>query len=197
MAEKTILGRIIQKHDIEANWNLATGFIPKQGEIIVYDIDENYTYERFKIGDGVTNVNDLPFASATPDWSVNDPNAAGYIENRTHWIGTAEAPLTFDEDITGREVIEVDAGEYFVKMSDVTKTAEELIGSTLIIKQSPEDFNDYSGPILELVIDETNIYKDYESDIGSIISVVIVYDSGKESAYLFLVQGDISETVLP
>ena len=79
MAEKTILGRIIQKHDIEANWNLATDFIPKQGEIIVYDIDENYTYERFKIGDGVTNVNDLPFASATPDWSVNDPNAAGYI----------------------------------------------------------------------------------------------------------------------
>lgn len=75
MAEKTILGRIIQKHDIEADWNLATDFIPKQGEIIVYDIDENYTYERFKIGDGVTNVNDLPFASAKTQiitWEADD-----------------------------------------------------------------------------------------------------------------------------
>jgi hypothetical protein len=27
----------------------------------VYDIDENHTHERFKIGDGKTNVNELPF----------------------------------------------------------------------------------------------------------------------------------------
>jgi hypothetical protein len=31
--------------------------------LIVYDIDENYNYERFKIGDGSSNVNDLPFIS--------------------------------------------------------------------------------------------------------------------------------------
>ena len=30
--------------------------------MIVYDIDTNYNYERFKIGDGQTNVVDLPFA---------------------------------------------------------------------------------------------------------------------------------------
>ena len=61
MAEKNFNSRIIHKHDIEANWIKATNFIPKQGEIIVYDIDEKYTYERFKIGDGATNVNSLPF----------------------------------------------------------------------------------------------------------------------------------------
>ena len=66
MAEKTLKTRIIHKHEPEANWKLlATGFTPKKGEIIVYDIDENYNYERFKIGDGVTNVNDLPFADKT------------------------------------------------------------------------------------------------------------------------------------
>lgn len=61
MAEKSLNSRIINKHDVEANWVKATNFIPKQGETIVYDIDENYTYERFKIGDGITLVNDLPF----------------------------------------------------------------------------------------------------------------------------------------
>lgn len=55
--------RIIHKHDTEANWNKATSFIPKQGEIIIYDIDNNYTYERIKIGDGVTAAPSLPFAT--------------------------------------------------------------------------------------------------------------------------------------
>ena len=42
MAEKKIYGRAVQKHDIEINWQKATNFIPMQGEIIVYDIDEKY-----------------------------------------------------------------------------------------------------------------------------------------------------------
>lgn len=61
MSEKKIAGRIVQKHDLEANWLKATNFIPKKGEIVVYDIDENYTYERLKIGDGKTVVSNLPF----------------------------------------------------------------------------------------------------------------------------------------
>ena len=65
MAEKNIKSRIVHKHDVELNWNKATNFIPKQGEIIVYDIDSNHSYERIKIGDGVTNVNDLPFVIST------------------------------------------------------------------------------------------------------------------------------------
>lgn len=63
MAEKTLSTRIIHKHDVESNWLLATNFTPKQGELIVYDIDSNYLYERFKIGDGIQNVNKLPFVN--------------------------------------------------------------------------------------------------------------------------------------
>lgn len=59
--EKNILGRIVHKHDTEENWNKATSFIPKQGELIIYDIDTNYSYERLKIGDGKTVVTNLPF----------------------------------------------------------------------------------------------------------------------------------------
>ena len=56
MANKTFQGRIIQKHDTQANWEKATNFIPLKGEIIIYD-DLN----DFKIGDGTTKINDLDF----------------------------------------------------------------------------------------------------------------------------------------
>lgn len=62
MSEKTLNNiRIVHKHDTEENWLKATNFIPKQGELIIYDIDKNYNYERMKIGDGINLVNDLPF----------------------------------------------------------------------------------------------------------------------------------------
>jgi hypothetical protein len=93
MAEKHLNTRIVHKHDYEVNWLKATNFVPMQGEIVVYDseVDENgnivqisdgnggkiaalptgrtvpYTYERFKIGDGITLVSDLPFASESYD----------------------------------------------------------------------------------------------------------------------------------
>lgn len=63
MAEKQINGRIIQKHDSEANWEKATNFIPKAGEIIIYDTDETHHYCRIKIGDGSTLINNLPFST--------------------------------------------------------------------------------------------------------------------------------------
>ena len=56
MANKTFQGRIVQKHDTEANWKKATNFVPLKGEIIVYD-DLN----KIKIGDGTTKVGDLAF----------------------------------------------------------------------------------------------------------------------------------------
>lgn len=58
MANKTFQGRIVQKHDTEANWEKATNFIPLKGEIIVYD-DLN----KIKIGDGSTKVGDLAFTN--------------------------------------------------------------------------------------------------------------------------------------
>jgi hypothetical protein len=78
-----------QKHDIEDNWLKAINFIPMQGEIIVYDIDSNYTYERFKIGDGIKKINELPFFSETfidslkqSDWNQSDETAIDFIKNK-------------------------------------------------------------------------------------------------------------------
>lgn len=72
MAEKNMKARIVHKHDTASNWEKATGFIPKKGEIIVYDIDDNYAYERIKIGDGTQNVNALPFATDALETATND-----------------------------------------------------------------------------------------------------------------------------
>ena len=74
MFEKNISSRIINKHDTEVNWNKATNFIPKAGEIIVYDRDETYDYERFKIGDGETVVMDLPIINNAVPTTTTDDN---------------------------------------------------------------------------------------------------------------------------
>lgn len=57
----TLNTRIQHKHDTEANWLKATTFIPKLGEIIVYDKDDNYDFPRIKVGNGASYVTDLPF----------------------------------------------------------------------------------------------------------------------------------------
>lgn len=83
MAEKELKSRLVQKHDIQANWEKAVSFIPKQGEIIVYDKDESFDYVRVKIGDGQTPVNDLAFAVANiadiPTKTSELTNDSGFI----------------------------------------------------------------------------------------------------------------------
>lgn len=63
MAEKIIKGRSVQKHDTAEHWALANNFIPKEGEIIIYDVDASNSAPRMKIGNGVLNVNALPFVN--------------------------------------------------------------------------------------------------------------------------------------
>ncbi len=66
----TIKTRIQLKSDTEANWNKAgpkensNGFIPLNGELIIYSADEAHPFSRLKIGDGKTNVVNLPFVDA-------------------------------------------------------------------------------------------------------------------------------------
>lgn len=72
MAEKVMNTRIMLKHDTEANWKKATVFIPKAGEVIIYDKDDTHTRPRIKIGDGETLVSALPFVYSNVG-AVNKP----------------------------------------------------------------------------------------------------------------------------
>lgn len=59
--------RIQLKSDSEENWNKlapkqgSAGFIPLSGELIIYSADNSHPYCRLKVGDGSTNVVQLPF----------------------------------------------------------------------------------------------------------------------------------------
>lgn len=85
MADIKQKGRLALKHDTEANWNKAVNFVPMKGEPIVYDPDESVSYSRIKIGDGLTTIVNLPFASAQSDMEQSDPNAPDFVKNRTHY----------------------------------------------------------------------------------------------------------------
>lgn len=69
MSEKNLKVRVINKHDTSANWSKATNFIPKKGEIIVYD-DLN----KIKIGDGSTVVSNLKFVETDISGKYTKPS---------------------------------------------------------------------------------------------------------------------------
>lgn len=62
MAEKSLQARIQNKIDLTANWEKATNFVPKKGEIIVYSDGGGTGIPKMKVGDGTTKVGSLKFA---------------------------------------------------------------------------------------------------------------------------------------
>lgn len=50
-------------HATEAEWETNSNYIPKSGEIVIYDKDSAHDYIRFKVGDGSTFVVNLEFAN--------------------------------------------------------------------------------------------------------------------------------------
>lgn len=76
--QKRLKSKVVHKHELEVNW-LKSAYLPEQGEWVVYDVEVDadgvtlelpegrtapYLYQRMKMGDGVHNVNQLPFITA-------------------------------------------------------------------------------------------------------------------------------------
>ena len=117
MAEKRLNTRIVHKHETEANWLLATNFIPMQGEIIIYDIDSTHNYERVKVGDGKTLVSALPFIDAnkvdkvagkclsTNDYTTTEKNKlAGIAEGANKTIVDGELSSTSTNPVQNKAI---------------------------------------------------------------------------------------------
>lgn len=106
--EKRVKGVVIPRHDTMLNWSKALNFVPAKGELIVYDADSAETvangydassvvigttaYEltpsdkpRFKFGNGVDNVNVLPFTAAQVDEYIAESQAG---TSTTEWTYT-------------------------------------------------------------------------------------------------------------
>ena len=107
---KTLSTRIVNKHDLEVNWLQKSSFVPMQGELIIYDIEVDsagktlalpsdrtapYTYERMKIGDGKTTINNLPFVPSSTDSVAKRVSLSGQCQlssYRTSVIALCKAP---------------------------------------------------------------------------------------------------------
>ena len=100
----TIEARIQLKHDTTAKWNSATGFIPKAGEVIIYDDYETETYTiqehgrpvqktktipNIKIGTGNAYVQDLPFVDEKTREMlldhINNQNIHVTLQDKIFW----------------------------------------------------------------------------------------------------------------
>lgn len=103
MSETKFNVRVINKHDTEENWLKAVNFRPQQGELIVYDADDKYSYERFKIGDGVTLVSDLPFSSLA-GYSVAEKLNSSDTEIPTSKMVVDALTTNYNESIIGLSV---------------------------------------------------------------------------------------------
>lgn len=100
MSEKILNTRIVHKHDTEENWLKATSFAPKNGELIIYDEDENHSYKRVKIGDGTTNVNTLPFIDA------NKMDKFGTVTNDGSYTTNIDMGYNYTTFKSGRPILE-------------------------------------------------------------------------------------------
>lgn len=111
MAEKTINTRIIMKHATESEWSKVSDFTPKLGEIIVYDKDAIYSYERMKVGDGVSKISSLPFitdaALAKANTALETANTvSGQLGNYLPTAGgTISGTLYVNKDLISQQVI--------------------------------------------------------------------------------------------
>lgn len=181
--EKNINARIQHKHDIEANWIKAVNFIPKKAELIVYDIDANYDYERLKIGDGATPVTELPFAEVQADWNQNDETAADFIKNRPFGIigerSYEPITITWDGDTTDKVSVSfppaMGVTMTLCKVSDLIPSLEHLqIGSSSTVFGENEELGE-----TEELSEELNFEEDIDQGL---ISASWVYIATKDNA---------------
>lgn len=140
--EKKITSRIQQKHDVAANWAKATNFIPKKGEIIIYDAEYNASGEeaqavRFKIGDGSKTVGALPFAV------IDYKNEISNLETS---IGEAEQDIADNSTAIGKIQGAFESDGTTVKKATSAGTADK-VANKLTFQQSG------SGVVKELVFD--------------------------------------------
>lgn len=110
--EKPTNARLQMKHDIEANWiiagNATNPFVPKPGELIIYDVDDSHDSPRIKIGDGDNNVNELPFfvdetkadksELVQSDWDQNNSATLDYIKNRPFYTEDPTKVVIVEEE---------------------------------------------------------------------------------------------------
>lgn len=163
MTTKRVTGVFVPRHDTAINWSKAVNFVPEKGELIVFDADtttyegtgsdskgNSFTYKssdkiRFKFGDGVSNVNVLPFVTNEVD-NGNVDNDGSALDGIAIYVSDTDKNSVVVNDESniagsfGFNVIEgysevVDNVTYGYYKIDMELTAEEDLEKAI------EDFN--------------------------------------------------------
>ena len=172
MSEKNIKSRIVHKHDIEANWLLATNFSPRAGEFIIYDPDENNPHSRVKIGDGKTNVNDLPFIESSRADKATEADHATQADTATNANHAVTADTATNADTVGGK-----SATDFALAADLD-VLEELIGDTAVSIQISEAIANIDT---EVSWNDLTDKPFGEKEVGSNILIWDCDTTGKES----------------
>lgn len=136
MSEKNLKARIVHKHDTEANWLKATNFIPKQGEIIIYDIDDTHNYERMKIGDGKTVVSSLPFIESSKAEIADRATEADHATS-ADTATNANHATSADTAETANHAIKATQDGSGNVITDTYATKTELEGVSALVGDTP------------------------------------------------------------
>lgn len=137
-------------HATEAEW-LDINYIPKTAELVIYDTDENCNYFRFKVGNGVNLVHELPFEllpKAEVESLVNSLIAsAGHLKRVV--LGKADN-LPAIED--------ADTNTIYMKMSEFSLVAD-VYDEYMVINEAWEKIGSTR-------VDLTGYLKDVKAGLG-------------------------------
>lgn len=149
---KEFLVKQQQIHDIEANWNKTINFIPLKGEIIIYDPDDNLDYSRFKIGDGVTDVKNLPFSIGNTGVDLSkyatqemvDEKIADMVDSAPETLNTLnELAAALGDDPNFATTVATQIGGLETKVGD--KKVSEQIVEAIVGKANSSDLSAHTG----------------------------------------------------
>lgn len=127
----TLQTRIKLKRDTTKNWNNATGFIPLEGEVIIYSDYETKTYTVQEYGEEVTKTVNIPnIKIGTGNAYVQD---LAFVDEKTremliNHINNQELHTTLAEKLFWNNKINVDDAE--------EQITGELEDETLILNRN-------------------------------------------------------------
>lgn len=174
-----INARIALKHSTEVDWQKAINFIPLAGEIIIYDADANNPV-RYKIGDGTTNVNALPFATGTAVLYTSQALTNEQKEQARTNIGAIsvadipEVPVTSVAGKTGA----VTLTKSDVGLSNVTNESKATMFTSPVFTGTP------TAPTAENTVDNTQVAT--TAFVHNVVNAISAADLGLEQAMKFL-----------
>lgn len=128
MAEKILQTRIQLKYDTETNWNKATNFIPKAGEIILYSDGGGTGIPKMKVGDGSTKVGNLKFLKGDGEYLTSVPAGTWAWTDGTSAGPTAK--LTIDSNETAIAAIPAASQNY---SGIITTTSQTISGNKAVL----------------------------------------------------------------